>query len=364
MNNPICKIADVLFLRFELTDLEAQKEYLHHFGMQLVLETEDSIYYRGTGIAPFCYCATKGASNRFVSAAYYVDSRAELEALASAMDVEIIASDEPGGGQKVTVQDPDGIGVEVFFGVEFNDLDSPTTPSLNTGFDKSRINVLQRIGKDAEEWQLEDNEWRYKLASKVMRIGHYAINVESVDAAIKWYQETLGLLISDDLVMPDGKRSGAFMRANRGQTPVDHHVINIVGLRKGREGYGGTFGHGGFELTGSIDDLMAGHYHMKTLGTYMHEWGIGRHLLGSQIYDYWRDPAGFTLEHWTDGDLVNEDHPTAIVPAKHFSLGQYGPLPPSTFNLSLPNEKVEAWRTDHTPVVELIKPFEKQNQES
>jgi hypothetical protein len=22
---------------------------------------------------------------------------------------------------------------------------------------------------------------------------------------------------------------------------------------------------------------------------YPHEWGIGRHLLGSQMYDYWRD---------------------------------------------------------------------------
>jgi hypothetical protein len=27
-------------------------------------------------------------------------------------------------------------------------------------------------------------------------------------------------------------------------------------------------------------------------------------VLGSQIFDYWRDPWGHTLEHWTDGDLM------------------------------------------------------------
>ena len=25
---------------------------------------------------------------------------------------------------------------------------------------------------------------------------------------------------------------------------------------------------------------------------YPHAWGVGRHILGSQIFDYWRDPFG------------------------------------------------------------------------
>lgn len=37
-------------------------------------------------------------------------------------------------------------------------------------------------------------------------------------------------------------------------------------------------------------------------------WGVRRHLLGSQIFDYWYDPSGFTIEHYTDGDVVNEDN--------------------------------------------------------
>ena len=40
-----------------------------------------------------------------------------------------------------------------------------------------------------------------------------------------------------------------------------------------------------------------------------HSWGIGRHILGSQVFDYWFDPYGFRVEHWTDGDLLNSDTP-------------------------------------------------------
>ena len=28
-------------------------------------------------------------------------------------------------------------------------------------------------------------------------------------------------------------------------------------------------------------------------------------IQGSQIYDYWHDPFGHQVEHWTDGDQLN-----------------------------------------------------------
>jgi hypothetical protein len=36
-----------------------------------------------------------------------------------------------------------------------------------------------------------------------------------------------------------------------------------------------------------------------------HEWGVGRHLLGSRSPITGRDPCAYTLEHWTDGDLLD-----------------------------------------------------------
>ena len=33
-------------------------------------------------------------------------------------------------------------------------------------------------------------------------------------------------------------------------------------------------------------------------------WGVGRHVLGSHIYDYWHDPYGHVHEHMSDGDRI------------------------------------------------------------
>jgi hypothetical protein len=35
---------------------------------------------------------------------------------------------------------------------------------------------------------------------------------------------------------------------------------------------------------------------------------VGRHILGSQVFDYWHDPSRFKIEHYADGDVVNEKH--------------------------------------------------------
>jgi len=34
-------------------------------------------------------------------------------------------------------------------------------------------------------------------------------------------------------------------------------------------------------------------------------WGVGRHNLGAQVFDYWADPWRHVHEHWTDTDLLN-----------------------------------------------------------
>lgn len=356
MNEPLCKVSDLLFLRFELEDLEAQKEYLGHFGMQLAHETEDAIYYRGTGIQPYCYVAHRGASNLYLGAAFFVDSAEQLERLAAGVGADISDSVEPAGGRCVKFTDPDGLGIEVYHGVSLVDAPSLPTPKLNAGFEKTRTNELQRFGKGPDEWVVKDGEWRYELTSKVMRLGHFAFNVSDADTSIDWYQDTLGLLITDNLIGPDGSRIGAFMRTDQGETPVDHHTINLIAGLDTQ--HAGTFGHGGFELTESVDDLMAGHFHMKTVGKYYHEWGIGRHLLGSQMYDYWRDTAGFTLEHWTDGDLLDAYVPATTSQARDFIMAQYGPVVPASFGLSMPSDQVDSYRAENPALPDMLKQLE------
>jgi hypothetical protein len=73
---------------------------------------------------------------------------------------------------------------------------------------------------------------------------------------------------------------------------------------------------------------LVGHNWLASKG-YRSVWGVGRHILGSQIFDYWRDPSGFTIEHYTDGDLVNVNNETKRSRAGPLSV--WGPEIPKDF---------------------------------
>ena len=130
----------------------------------------------------------------------------------------------------------------------------------------------------------------------VVRLGHCVLGVSDFRASEAWYKARFGFITSDEIAVAPNFSIGAFMRCDRGDTPTDHHTLFLL------QGPGGaSFNHAAFEVV-DLDDLMHGHDHLKAKGRDP-DWGVGRHILGSQIFDYWRDPWGHTLEHWTDGDL-------------------------------------------------------------
>jgi hypothetical protein len=60
-------------------------------------------------------------------------------------------------------------------------------------------------------------------------------------------------------------------------------------------------------------------------------WGVGRHLLGSQIFDYWRDPWGQKHEHYADGDLFDSSQKPGYHLLDRQGLYQWGPDLPDDF---------------------------------
>jgi len=62
-----------------------------------------------------------------------------------------------------------------------------------------------------------------------------------------------------------------------------------------------------------------------------HAWGVGRHLLGSQIFDYWRDPWGKKHEHYADGDLFDARQPRGYNVLDRAGLYQWAPDLPDDF---------------------------------
>ena len=78
----------------------------------------------------------------------------------------------------------------------------------------------------------------------------------------------------------------------------------------------------------NFDDLMLGNHHLRSGGKYQHVWGIGRHLLGSQVFDYWKDPWGRVHEHWVDTDRLTARHRRNLIPAEEGLGSQWGDAAP------------------------------------
>lgn len=116
---------------------------------------------------------------------------------------------------------------------------------------------------------------------------------------------------------------GAFFHIDRGSLFVDHHTFFVTA-------HGSPHvHHSSFEVH-DMDSQQLGHSWLADKG-YTSVWGVGRHILGSQVFDYWWDPTGFMIEHYADGDLVNEDTPISILPATDETLAIWGPKVPTWF---------------------------------
>jgi hypothetical protein len=75
---------------------------------------------------------------------------------------------------------------------------------------------------------------------------------------------------------------------------------------------------------------VTGSEYLKTK-SYEQVWGIGRHMLGSQVFDYWSDPFGNLVEHWTDGDVFSASDPVQEVGLDAMVNTQWGPPISPTF---------------------------------
>jgi catechol 2,3-dioxygenase-like lactoylglutathione lyase family enzyme len=307
---PTIKVTDVAWGRLQSPDLDRAEEFLTDFGMVRAARTSKALYMRGSDPNHHLHVTELGEP-RYIGLAYYAASEedlAKVAALPGASGIEHM--DEPGGGKRVRLRDPDGYQIEVVHGLE------PVAPlalirnPLNVAEDRTRrAGDLNRLKRGA---------------AQVMRMGHGVIMTRRFREALDWYRETLGFLPSDEVYHGDpGNLVGSFNRCDRGETFVDHHVFFCIkGERTG-------LNHFSFEVR-DIDDVMMGHEHLRTKG-YKHMWGIGRHHLGSQIYDYWSDPWGRVHEHWTDSDRVNVHHIPTLAKAGEGTRGPWGDPAPQEF---------------------------------
>ncbi|MBI1328543.1 MAG: glyoxalase [Alphaproteobacteria bacterium] len=304
----IIKVEDVAYVRFRAPDLDAMEAFLIDFGMVRAARDNQTLYMRGTGTAPYVHITELGDPG-FAGVAFRASSRGDLEALATSQGTTVESLNAPGGGHVVRLTDPDGFSVEAVSGQQtVSSIALPTRESVNDSRAHPRTDAVKRIPQGA---------------AHVVRLGHCVLNVSDFRRSEAWYKERFGFITSDEISLGEGAPSiGAFMRCDRGETPTDHHTLFLAGLGQAK------FNHAAFEVA-DMDDLMAGNAYLKSRER-AHEWGVGRHFLGSQIFDYWRDPWGYTVEHWTDGDLMRASWGSRVSSIQDLMGVQWGmPMPPT-----------------------------------
>ena len=260
-------------------DLERALSFLLDFGFVEEQRTPDRVYLRGYGSQPYLYVVEKSADAKrhFRGAYWQVDTLEDLEAAAArpgASPIEDI--DAPGGGKIVTLQDPNGFRVGFVFGQQLRNSEGATAfleksdPVPNTALEKPRKGPFRRFKTGP---------------SPVHKLGHYGFIVPGgkFESTLSFYKDLMNLKPTDAVFNPaTGKDETCFCHIDLGPQYTDHHSFFVA---SGPEDRPATIHHSSYEVN-DFDTQTLGHDWLRSKG-WTNCWGIGRHVLGSQIFDYW-----------------------------------------------------------------------------
>lgn len=304
--NPVIKVADIAWLEFEKPDLTRTEAFARAFGFQTAQRSPDELLLRGTDAGAPCVIVRRGQQTRFVAAAFRACDEVDVLRLADKSGRTARPLPEAIGGLAVDLVDPSGIPVRVVAGMhELPALPGQHPHVFNFGQDLRRANATQRPPR---------------VPARVQRLGHLVLQSTKYRQALNWYLDNLGMIVSDFQFFPGQRERGptmSFIRCDRGATPADHHTLAMA------LGPVNRYLHSAYQVS-DLDALAAGGEYLKERG-YFHSWGIGRHIQGSQIFDYWRDPDGFMVEHYTDGDMFDSTVEPGWAPLTASGLAQWGP---------------------------------------
>jgi len=305
------RAVELAFLRWEKRELARTERFWRDFGFHIVGSSTQILVARGAGTAPCIAVAEKGSTNRFLGPAFRMSDDTNLASYVERFGAAWLPFGAiPGGGKGVSLQDPSGRSIWLLQGQLRSEpmaLRAPTTALTNTAQHAPRVNRTVRTPIEP---------------ARVVKLGHVVLQTVNFQQMAEWYLQVLGLIPTDVQYLPDGSPNLAFCRLDLGNEPADHHTLVLVG------GLEEKYEHSAYEVI-DLDALGQGQQVLRAAG-YSHLWGIGRHLLGSQLFDYWRDPDGFEHEHYTDGDLFTADHETEYSPLTFGGIWAWGADAPAS----------------------------------
>ncbi len=310
--NPIIKVHGLAWLELEKPDLDRAELFALAFGFATSHRANDELHLRGTDAASPALLIRHGRRPRFLAPAFEAADASDVFRLAAATGGTVRELPERLGGITVDLLDPNGNPVRVVAGCHaLPELPNREPLTFNFGHDVARVNATQRPAREP---------------ARVQRLGHVVLQTTRYLETLDWYLRHLGLIVSDFLYFEKQRERGpvmSFIRCDRGRTPADHHTLALA------LGPTDRYVHSAYQVA-DLDTLAAGGEYLRERG-YRRSWGIGRHIAGSQLFDYWRDPDGVLVEHYTDGDVFDDTLEPGWSPFTASGLAQWGPRPTRDF---------------------------------
>lgn len=272
-----------------VTNLEKTQRFAEDFGLHTVRNDGSTLYMKTAGGGAYSYVAQQANERALLGLGFLVETESDLEeAVREHGGTPIVELSAPGGGKATTVTSPDGIQIQLAHGIAEDEPQGPQ-PHL-------KIN-------SPGEWLRYSAPQSSRPAgpATLYRLGHVGLYTKDYKTNAEWLQRVLGLKLSDVLYgeAPDKPVVG-FFRIDRGTDWVDHHTIFL-----GQMGLTGLH-HLSFEVQ-DFEAQFRSHRWLLQQG-WEPNWGVGRHPLGSHVFDVWFDPDRFRYETFSDTDLLNDQH--------------------------------------------------------
>jgi catechol 2,3-dioxygenase len=259
MSSPtVCALRSIAL---EVPDLaRAEAFYTDVWHLAVAARTSDAIYLRGTGSDHHLVALhAGGAVPQVLHVTLRARSASALDAIAHAIPEtggSVIharsAADDPAGGERVVVRDPDGRVFEVVHG-------------------------------DARHADNDD------VKDRPARLAHVVLNCHDVPAEQRFLERALGFRLSDRT------RIMAFMNCDR-----DHHSLALA------DADNDALNHVAF-LMPDLESVMRGGGRMRDAG-HVIEWGPGRHGPGNNAFNYFIDPFGVVIEYTAEVEQIDETY--------------------------------------------------------
>ena len=152
-------------------------------------------------------------------------------------------------------------------------------------------------------------------SARPRKLGHVLYTTPDFEASMRFLTDVLGFKISDT-----SAGMIAFLRCS-----TDHHNVGLINAPVP------FFHHSSWQVN-DVDEIGQGAQTLLAVDPTRDVWGLGRHFLGSNLFWYFRDPAGNFAEYYADLDQIPEDAEwDARDWAPDKSLYAWGPPVPKAF---------------------------------